>query len=156
MERPLVCSQTTKSVHPCIWMDDFPRGLGQIGPSTSTKLAWRNKLLETSISVWYMNIKQCWGWKQYITRQVRGNKQKAGSRPGQGAKILVKDNSSRRNDSRFEDSRYDLRSNDINYIFKMGRGRKMVFICLSNNRLCFFGPAFLTVWKKCMSWKINF
>lgn len=84
-------------------------GPGQIRPSTGTKLAWSNKLLETSISVWCMNIKQCWGWKQYVKWQVLGNKQKAGSRPGQGAKILVKDNSSWRNDSRFEDSRFDLK-----------------------------------------------
>lgn len=144
MERPLVCSQMTKPMHPYIWMDDFPRGLGQIGPSTSTKLAWRNKLLETSISVCCMNIKQYSAWKQYITRQVPGNKQKAGSRPGKGAKILVKDNSSWRNDNRFEDSRYDLRSNDINYILKMRRGQKVVFICLITD-FTFFVPAFLIV-----------
>lgn len=143
MAKPLVCSQMTKPLHPYIWMDDFPGGLGQIGPSTNIKLACRNKLLETSISVWGMNIKQYWGWKQYITRQVPGNKQKAGSRPGKGAKILVKDNSSWRNDSRFEDSRYDLKSNDINYILKMRRRQNVVFICLSNNRLLFWGTSFL-------------
>lgn len=68
-----------------------------------------NNLLEASISVWCMSIKQCGMWKQYITRQAPENKQKAGHRPGPRAKSPVKDTSSWRNDSRFEDSRYSLK-----------------------------------------------
>lgn len=55
---------SARQPNPCIpafgWTVSH-RDLGQIGPSIGTNLAWRNKLLETSISVQCMNIKQCSG-----------------------------------------------------------------------------------------------
>lgn len=106
------------------------------GPWTDWAQHWHrerleNNLLEASISVWCMNIKQCSMWKQYITRQVLENKQKAGHRPGPRAKSLVKDSSSWRNDNGLRTAGTTLRGNNINYTLKMRRVPKVALLaCL--------------------------
>lgn len=154
---PLVFSHTIKSMHPCIWMNGYPQGLGADWTQHWHKLggisSWKPQLV---FSVWTLNNAQARNNTSHGRSQEVSRRLAAGQ--GKGPRYLSRPIPHREMSAGLRTAGMTWRDSDINYILKMGRRHnESGFYCLPNNRFYLFAPpSFLESLKEINVVKNNF